>query len=182
MAIHGREAFIANLDQIFKAVDLCVENHLFNPTLILVLSIMDAFSWIEFPNINNPKDRFEKWVDKWVLPHEHVVCNAVDLYAYRSAMLHRFGTQSRLVENKQASAISFCRGGAPFKVLEKFRSIYMEDFGEDIGIVKFESLVEAVKKGVTNFLEHADSDTDLQVQMEAYFDSEQAYHFPSDQG
>jgi len=92
---------------------------------------MDAFSWIEFPSIKNSKDRFEKWVDKWVLPHEHVVCNAIDLYAYRSAMLHRFGTQSRLVENKQASAILFSRGGAPFKALDKFRSIYMEDFGED---------------------------------------------------
>jgi len=106
MYIHGREAFIANLNQTFKAVDLCVENHLFNPTLILIFSIMDAFSWIEFPNISNAKDRFEKWVDKWVLPHEQVVCNAVDLYAYRSAMLHRFGTQSRLVENKQVHILA----------------------------------------------------------------------------
>jgi hypothetical protein len=177
MAIHGQDSFTKSLDETFQALDFCLGKRLLQPTLLLAFSIMDAFSWIEFSKVSNPKDRFEDWVNKWMLPHEQVICGAADLYANRSAVLHRFGTESRLVENKQALRVSYCHGDAPFEGLEMIRNAYFEATGNDLGIVKLESLVESLKKGVANFLEYAHANDELKLQMEKYFSSEQPFRF-----
>lgn len=75
---------------------------------------LDAFSYVELPHISNAKERFESWVDKRILPHEDVLAGAADLYAARSAILHRLGVRSRLLDSGIASAIMFSHGTAPF--------------------------------------------------------------------
>ena len=71
--ISGRDSFHKALGEIFSGIDLCLAQHLFSPTLLLVFSCMDAFSWIELSAIRDAKARFEAWVNKRMLPHDEVV-------------------------------------------------------------------------------------------------------------
>jgi hypothetical protein len=177
--ISGRDSFHKALGEIFSGIDLCLAQHLFSPTLLLVFSCMDAFSWIELSAIPDAKARFEAWVNKRMLPHEEVVCSGVDLYAARSGMLHRLGTRSRLSESGEAAQISFCHGEASFEALRLMREFYSEKTGKPMPIVKLEALSDALRKGVDSFLKDVDSDPGLKAQMEKYWEGEQAFRFPA---
>lgn len=179
MTISGQESFHKALGEIISGIDLCLAQHLFSPTLLLVFSSMDAFSWIELSTIRNAKERFEAWVNKRMLPHEEVVCSAVDLYAARSGMLHRLGTRSRLSESGEAAQISFCHGDASFEGLRGAREFYSEKSGKPMPIVKLEALADALRKGVDSFLKDVDSDPELKARMEKYWEGEQAVRFPA---
>ncbi len=165
--ISGQDSFHKALREIFSGIDLCLAQHLFSPTLLLVFSCMDAFSWIELSAIGDAKARFEAWVNKRILPHEEVVCSAVDLYAARSGMLHRLGTRSRLSESGEAAQISFCHGDADFEVLRAMRE-HFEESGKPMPIVKLEALADALRKGVDSFLKDVESDPELKAQMKKY--------------
>jgi hypothetical protein len=178
MTISGRDSFDKSIHDVFSGIDLCLAQHLFSPTLLLVFSCMDAFSWIELSGIRDAKARFEAWVIKRMLPHEEVVCGAVDLYAARSGMLHRLGTRSRLSESGEAAQISFCHGEADFEVLRVMRE-HFEKTGKSMPIVKLEALAEALRKGVESFLRDVDSDPKLKARMEKYWEGEQAFRFPA---
>jgi hypothetical protein len=178
MATHGKEAFIKALSEIDQAISLCLEQKLFTATLLLIYSLMDSFYWIEFRNTQeNKKEKFEAWVNKWVLPHNQVFCSAVDLYAGRSALLHRLGTNSRLSESGEARVIAWSHGDVPFEGLENMREEYRKKADKDMPIVRLESLVEAVRKGIKNFLNHAENTPELNEKMSEYFDNEQPYRF-----
>jgi hypothetical protein len=177
--IFGQDSFHKGLREIFSGIDLCLAQHLFSPTLLLVFSCMDAFSWIELPAIQDRKVRFEAWVNKRMLPHEEVVCSAVDLYAARSGILHRLGTRSRLSESNAAAQISFCHGEARFEVLRGVQEVYSKETGKPMPIVKLEALADALRKGVDSFFKDVDSDPELKAQMEKYWEEEQAFRFPA---
>jgi hypothetical protein len=176
--IFGRASFDRALSEIFSGIELCLAQHLFSPTLLLVFACMDAFSWIELSAIRDAKARFEAWVNKRVLPHEEVVCTAVDLYAARSGILHRLGTRSRLSESGEAAQISFCHGEADFEVLGVMRE-HFEKTGKRMPIVKLEALANALRKGVDSFLKDVESAPELKAQMEEYWKREQAFRFPA---
>jgi hypothetical protein len=179
MTISGQDSFHMALDEIFSGIDLCLAQGLFSPTLLLVFSCMDAFSWIELSAIQNAKARFEAWVNKRVLPHQEVICSAVDLYAARSGMLHRLGTRSRLSESGEAAQISFCHGDARFEALRAVSDLYSEKTGKPMPVVKLEALVVALRKGVDSFLKDIESDLQLKAKMEKYWEGEQAFRFPA---
>ena len=178
MTISGQDSFHKALGEIFSGIDLCLAQRLFSPTLLLVFSCMDAFSWIELSAMRDAKARFEAWVNKRMLPHEEVVCSAVDLYAARSGMLHRLGTRSRLSESGAAAQISFCHGDASFERLRVMRE-FCEKTGKPMPIVKLEALADALKKGVDGFLKDVDSDPELEARMEKYWEGEQPFRFPA---
>jgi hypothetical protein len=176
--IFGRASFDKTLGEIFISIDMLISQRLFSPTLLLVFACMDAFSWIELSTMPNAKARFEAWVNKRMLPHDEVVCSAVDLYAARSGMLHRLGTRSRLSESGAAAQISFCHGEADFEVLRAIREHFQET-GRIMPIVKLEALADALRKGVDSFLKDVGSDPQLQAKMEKYWEGEQAFRFPA---
>jgi hypothetical protein len=105
MITSGEESFRNALGEIFCSIDLCLAQRLFSPSLILIFSCLDAFSWLELSTVSDAKARFEIWVDERVLPHDEVMCSSIDLYAARSSILHRLGTRSRLSESGVAAQI-----------------------------------------------------------------------------
>ena len=175
-SIYGSKSFERGLTEILHGIDLCASSGLFIPTLILSLGVMDAFSWIEFPNERDSKRQFVAWVEKWVLPHKQVDCKAVDLYAARAGWLHRMGTKSRLVEGGEAMNISYCHGTADYSVLKLLRD-KLKKKGNNISILKVEALVSALKKAVVNFGKKAETDPNLKRRMEEYFLTEQPFRF-----
>jgi hypothetical protein len=116
----------------------------------------------------NPKDRFEAWINERVLPHEEVLCDAADLYAARSAILHRLGFRSRLSDSGQAATIAFSHGDTPFAGLMQMREEIRTKTGRTVPVVRLESLAEALFKSVAALLQEIEVDPDLKARMERY--------------
>ena len=101
----------------------------FKPLTIKEIILLHDISIAQYGGATGLREaRFEAWVNKRVLPHQEVICSAVDLYAARSGMLHRLGTRSRLSESGEAQ-ISFCHGNARFEALRAARDLYSEKTG-----------------------------------------------------
>ena len=178
ITVSGQESFFKAVGETFAAIDMCIDRGLFVPAQMLIFSALDAFSYIELPQIANAKDRFEAWIDKRVLPHDDVLCDAIDLYAARSAILHRLGVESRLSESGQAASIAFSHGDAPFGTLKEFRLSLIAKSGKVVPIVRLEALAEALAKGVTALLQDLEVDSDLKARIERYWEVEQPFRFP----
>jgi len=168
ITVFGQESFHKAVVETFAAIDMCIDRGLFVPAQMLIFSALDAFSYIELPQLANAMDRFQAWVDKRVLPHDDVLCDAVDLYAARSAILHRLGVQSRLSESGQAASIAFSHGDAPFATLRELRDSVRTKTGRLVPIVRLEALAEALAKGVTALLQGVETDPDLRARMQHY--------------
>jgi hypothetical protein len=166
ITVFGQDSFRKAVDETFAAINICTERGLFVPAQVLIFSALDAFSYIELPQIANVMDRFRAWVDKRVLPHDDILCDAVDLYAARSAILHRFGVRSRLSESGQAASIAFSHGDAPFATLRELRDSVRAKTGKVIPIVRLEALADALREGVTALLQDVEADPDLKARME----------------
>ncbi len=104
-------------------------------------------------------------------------CDAVDLYAARSAILHRLGVRSRLSEGGQAAAIAFSHGDAPFATLRELRESVRTTTGKILPIVRLEALADALAKGVTALLRDLATDPVLKPRMERYWEDEQPFRF-----
>jgi hypothetical protein len=178
MAIYGEEAFKKAIAETFSSIELCFTHGYVWPAQVLILSCIDAFSSIEFPDTRDAKERFVLWVSKRILPHDEVLCEAVDLYASRSAILHRFGTSSRLSESGQAQTIAFCHGSAPFSGLIELRDMLHSKSGRKIPIVRLEALFEALRGGINTFLIETVSNSELKQKMDRYYEGEQPFRFP----
>lgn len=178
VTVSGKESFYKAIAETFAAIDMCIDRGLFVPAQMLIFSALDAFSYIERPQVANAMDRFVGWVDKRVLPHDDVLCAAVDLYAARSAILHRLGVESRLSESGQAASIAFSHGDAPFATLRELRDSVRAKTGKVIPIVRQEALADALRKGVTALLQDVEADPDLKARMERYWEVEQPFRFP----
>lgn len=173
-----KASFQKAIEEISSAINLCTSHRLFVPAQILIFSALDAFSYIELPHIKGNKDRFEAWINKRVLPHEEVLCNAVDLYAARSAVVHRLGFRSRLSDSGQAATIAFSHGDAPFAGLMEVRDEIRGKTGRVVPIVRLEALAEALFKGVATLLHDVEADPELKARMERYWEDEQPFRFP----
>jgi hypothetical protein len=177
ITVFGQESFNKAVAETFAAIDMCIDRGLFVPAQMLIFSALDAFSYIELPQVGNSMIRFQAWVDKRVLPHDGVLCDAVDLYAARSAILHRLGVQSRLSESGQAASIAFSHGDAPFATLRGLRDSVRTKTGKIVPIVRLEALADALAKGVAAFLQDVEADPDLKARMERYWKAEQPFRF-----
>ena len=178
ITVFGQDSFHKAVAETFAAIDICINRGLFVPAQVLIFSALDAFSYVELPQIANAMNRFQAWVDKRVLPHDDVLCDAVDLYAARSAILHRLGVRSRLSESGQAASIVFSHGDAPFATLRELRDSVRTKTGKVVPIVRLEALADALAKGVTALLQDVEADPDLKARMERYWEVEQPFRFP----
>jgi len=93
----GQELLSWNLEQLCKSIELCIKEKLISPSLILLYSGIDIAAWLA---IDNPtvKKRFIRWVDTYLLPMKKIRCTAIELYAARCGLIHRFSADSDLIE------------------------------------------------------------------------------------
>ena len=81
--------FIQVYTQIFSAITYCVSEKLILPALILIYSSIDSASWLSSDNeYHSVRERFQNWVDTWMLKKYPLPCNATELYAARCGILH----------------------------------------------------------------------------------------------
>lgn len=156
--------FIANLFELSQGIDLCLENMLSRPALVLLYTAIDVVAWLacDDPKVI-PKARFIAWVGDYLLPAGSLNCSAVDLYGARCAVLHTLTPDSNLSDRGEAKVIGYSWGAADLPVYEQV--IETADRSDsDVG-VSIDALHAAWRHGVSNFWDDLRADPARQAQV-----------------
>ena len=145
------EALFENTTRHIKAIDLCVENNLRMPALILVYSGIDIFAALNRPSGKEEGTRkdFKEWCERYLLSSGKLPCSAIDLYAARCGVVHTASSESRLSRNNEAAEIVYSWGNQSPEPLQKV----LQSIGHTAHVIHVENLVDVFKKGVYRFLE-----------------------------
>jgi len=148
-----------NIEIQFNAIDICIENGLLLPSLILIYSGIDSLA-----SLNRPKEKekvtrsdFEKWCNDYLLFEDNLKCNATDLYAARCSILHTSTAISDLSLKKKASEIIYFIGDIVDKQ-STYKKIIDEKYSRKTTVVNIETLVKAFKNSYLLFSGELDKD------------------------
>jgi hypothetical protein len=133
--------------QVFKGIELCLENNLYFPALSLIYNSIDSFAWIAYGDIG--RKGFVQWVDDFMYTQKKLDPKAIDLYAARCAILHTLTPNSKLSNENKAKVVAYTWGNADVSLGNKAAEI-MND--ETIVFVHVNDLFDALKLGVENFI------------------------------
>ena len=104
---------INSFTHILNAIDYCLEKHLIMPALILIYSAIDSASWFASEDdARSVGERFQSWVDDWMLCRYPLPCTAQELYAARCGVLHALSPSSDLSNKKGVRIIVYTWGKA----------------------------------------------------------------------
>jgi len=172
------EALFENATRHIKAIDLCIENNLRVPALILIYSGIDIFSSLNRPiekDVGTRED-FKMWCDLYMLSQNELPCSSVDLYAARCGVIHSSSSESKLSRNNQAKEIIYSWGNQTPEPLQGI----LNKVGIIAYVIQVETLADVFKKAVQNYLNDVKEDSDrinLIVQRAANFFKDQPKEF-----
>jgi hypothetical protein len=145
-----------NLMSLSKGVDVCLDNKLIGPALILIYSAIDTAGWLDSTNQSATRNSFIDWTNRYLLSTGTLSCTALDLYAARCGLLHTFTPNSKLSSDKKARRICYAWGKSRGEDLQ--RTIDLAKTGNEYVAVKVEKLFAAWRDGVLTFTDELDSD------------------------
>ncbi len=152
----SEENLFRNYYQIITVIDHCIAENMIMPALVLVYSAIDSVSWLASENENQAVgERFQVWVDIWMLQKYPLPCTAEELYAARCGILHTLTPNTKLSERKGVRQISYAWGIAKQKDLEE--SLNLLDYPEYVA-VHVNDIVSSFKNGFADFIEAIQSD------------------------
>ena len=154
-----------NYYQALRGIELCIENKLILPSLSLIYSGIDIFSWVAYGEIG-VKKRFTKWVEEHMYKEKKLKPRPIDLYAARCAILHTLTPDSDLSKSKSALTINYAWGKANVKELDK--SIEILGSGQTT-TVHLDALFESFKLGVLHFLDTEGTTEECQERMAKHY-------------
>lgn len=146
-----------NLDNHFKAIELCMANRLRMPALILIYSAIDFLAWLDRPEGKEDVDKqqFIEWANRYLVTAGFSQCSAVDLYSARCAHLHGNNFESSMTRKGKASPVIYAWGTAtPGPLLAATKLIQKPE----VRVVHIETLMAAVIAGSDAFLQSAKAD------------------------
>lgn len=145
------EALRENIDCHLMAIDLCINNHLRMPALILVYSEIDILAALNRPAEKQESTRkdFKEWCERYLLIDSKLPCTSTDLYAARCGIIHSYSAESKLSRNNEADEIVYSWGNQDPKPLQEV----LQHIGHTAHVIHIETLVELFKEGVATFLE-----------------------------
>jgi hypothetical protein len=142
--------------QIITAIDYCIAEKLIMPALVLIYSSIDSVSWIASDDEDQSVgDRFQSWVNVWMLQKYPLPCTALELYAARCGILHTLTPDSDLSRNKGVRRISYAWGTAQQRDLDE--SIIVTKY-PGIVAVHVNDIVSSFKNGFADFIEALETD------------------------
>jgi hypothetical protein len=147
----------ANLSNLLKAIDLCIQNKLILPGLILMYCTVDTLGWLD---TDDPKasvqKRFTGWVDTYLLPMGNFKFTSLELYAARCGLVHTYTPDSELFKNGRVRRISYAWGNANVKDLDE--AINVLNFKTDVA-VHVSELYNALDSAVRRFQEDVEKES-----------------------
>jgi hypothetical protein len=147
-----------HLNDLFAAIDHCYHHELLMPCLVLLYSGIDVAASLEPSAGNSVGERFEKWVDRYMLNGRSLPCAAKELYAARCAVVHTFTPDSNLSKTGKARVIGYAFGDADLKKLDDVTVLLGRESGQVN--VHMKDLIEAFHSACATYLKEALTDTD----------------------
>ncbi len=153
----AKELLYKNINELLDTIEVCINNKILLPSLILLYSGIDIMSYLNLPENRNDVNRkdFIKWVDKYVLPDSNLICSALDLYAARCSVLHSYTPESTLSRENKAKKIFYSWGKAKANELQKL--INNANNYPAIAI-HINELFNAFRQGVLKYLNYLEQD------------------------
>ncbi|MCB2228650.1 MAG: hypothetical protein KQH53_18380 [Desulfarculaceae bacterium] len=144
------------LDEIEKAVGLCIGQGLIEPSLVLLYSAIDILGWLDSSEEWASKKSFMAWANKYILIDNSLNCTDIELYGARCGLLHTFSPDSKLSKHGEVRRVAYAF--APAKVEELRRSIEAIEWSDKLVAVHVGDLYERWQIGVERFLEDLNKD------------------------
>jgi hypothetical protein len=142
-----------------KAIRLCINERLITPALMLIYCGMDAAASMSRPAKQEEVQRedFVAWAERYMHCKERLDVRGIDLYGARCGILHAYTAESRQSRNETAVRLFYAWGD---KTAEEGNQLF-RSLGKPEKMVKIEDLFETFADGLSNFVQHMDSDPDM---------------------
>ena len=142
-----------NYYKMMSAIQICINQNLVIPALVLIYAFIDSVSWMDDPIDDEKKgaSRFQKWVNDWMLKGRNLSWTAEELYAARCGLLHTLTPDSSLSKNKGIRQIGYAWGKADLRPLEENARIRGVD--KNFAFIHLRDLFESFKLGLVNYLD-----------------------------
>jgi hypothetical protein len=146
-----------HLKDLFAAIIHCYQNQLLMPCLVLLYSGIDVAASLEPSVAKGVGDRFEKWVDQYMLSGRRLSCTAKELYAARCGVIHTFTPDSNISKSGNARVIGYAYGKAELKKLDEATTLSGRQ-GIQVN-VHLNDLIEVFHAGYETYLKEASADS-----------------------
>ena|SRR5882757_1781637 len=146
-----------HLKDLFYAINHCYQNQLLMPCLVLLYAGIDVAASLEPSAGIGVGDRFEKWVERYMLNSGALACTGKDLYAARCGVVHTFTPDSDISKTGRARVIGYAYGDAEVKKLDEATSLLGRQ-GLQVN-VRLLDLIEAFHNGFEVYLKEAFMDS-----------------------
>jgi len=135
------------------SIDLCINNNLHVPALILIYTGIDIASSIDPSSDTHvvTRDNFIKWCKTYLLADQKLECSAIDLYAARCALIHSSTPYSNLSEKGNAKLILYTCGNKKADDLNNL--IKTCDLSISARTVHIETFAKIFKIALVTFIE-----------------------------
>jgi len=146
-----------HLKDLFTAIIHCYQNQLLMPCLVLFYAGIDVAASLEPSVAKGVGERFEKWVDRYMLNGRSLPCTAKELYAARCGVVHTFTPDSSISKAGTARVVGYAYGNAELKKLDEATA-----FSGRQGLqanVHLGDLIEAFHAGYETYLKEALADS-----------------------
>ena len=144
-----------NLKQLLDSIEHALHLKHYLPAQILIYAGIDAAAWLASDDNEGVGKRFQRWVDRWMLPAKPLLATAAELYAARCAVLHTFTADSDLSKTGKVRRVAYATGEVSAQELQT----KLDAKGHsDIVVVHINDLYLAYGSGFAAFLESLHSD------------------------
>jgi hypothetical protein len=153
------DSLIRNSQQLFEAIDSCLNKKLLLPCLSLVYTGMDVHASLEQRPDERVRGAFTRWVDRYVVRGDCLPCSALELYAARCGVLHTFTANSELFRSGKVRQIFYAWGTARVEALQES----IDALDRHVLAVHVSDLVSAFRQGVADYFEEIADSPKLQA-------------------
>ncbi len=144
---------IVHLNNLIRAIELCIGNQLIMPALMLLYSGIDVISALERKPGMGTKASFIHWVDSYMLKSKPLGCSSVELYGARCGLLHTASSESDLSRSGKARQLNYAWGNAKSHNLKTAGNLLNHP---DILTVHVNELLDAFKTGLISYFREID--------------------------
>jgi hypothetical protein len=146
---------VRHMVDLLETIEDCYNKQRMMPCLVLLYSGIDVAASLEPSMGRGVGERFQKWVDRYMLTNGSLSCTAADLYAARCGVVHTFTPDSDLSKAGRAKVMAYTFGGADLAILEKASSLTGKTQQANIHV---RTLINAFRMGFGNYISELESD------------------------
>lgn len=153
-----------HLRDLKDAIEECYKKAWHMPCLVLLYSGIDAVASLEPSRGKHIGDRFERWVEEYLLPSGSLSCNSIDLWAARCGVVHTFTPESELYRKGKSRQVGYVFGP---ESLEKLNNAAVLTGQINLVNVHVRDLIDAFYGGCLAYLKDVLLDSQRRQELES---------------